>query len=74
MLRGECEVPLSRLMGYYCLLLLLSSVIFARWMPATLPAPDPSADRTFADAPLGKPAPLRVSMRTASSVTWPGAR
>ncbi len=74
MLRGECQVPLSRLMGYYCLLLLLSSVIFARWMPSTVPAPGTPADITFAGAPAGKPAPLLVSMRGAPSVTWPGAR
>ncbi len=62
-------MPLSRLVGYYCLLLLLSSVIFARWMPSYSPSPVTSADMAFADKPLSKPARLHVSMRTASSVT-----
>lgn len=33
-------MPLSRVLGYYGLLLLLCSVVFARWLPPA--APDPA--------------------------------
>lgn len=67
-------MPLSRVMGYYCLLLLLSSVIFARWLPVPMSTPDTAADMALADTSASKPAPLLVSLRPAVGVTWPDVR
>ncbi len=64
-------MPLSRLLGYYGLLMLLCSALFARWLP---PA-DLSGDITVAaaqdDHPYHRTRPLRVSLRVAPSVVLP---
>lgn len=62
---GECRMPLSRLLGYYCLLMLLCSVVFARWLPPTDFPNAAAVAPASADKPAGKPAPLRVSLRPA---------
>ncbi len=67
-------MPLSRLIGYYCLMLLLSSVIFARWLPALPSSPDPAQGMASADAPAARPAPLLVSMRVTDNGLWAANR
>lgn len=61
-------MPLSRLVGYYCLLLLLCSVVFARWLPLDVSLPADTSVTLSCDAPAPLPAPVRVSLRPASAL------
>lgn len=59
-------------MGYYCLLMLLCSVIFAHWIPSDLCSPDNITVVLQDDPPAPIASTLFVSARTEPAVTLPG--